>query len=278
MNSIEIKNFSKSYKNILAVDAIDLSIQAGEIVGFVGKNGAGKSTTIRAMMNMIFPTEGTITVAGFDSVKEAKKIRQVASYMSGETAFQENITSRELFVFASKFAKEGVEKALELAHFFELDVDKKIAALSLGNRKKVSVIVSLLKHSDLIVLDEPTSGLDPLMQEKFFEMILKEKKRGATIFLSSHNLSEIEKYCDRVAIIKDGKIVDFLDMKNVQIQRKQSVTYKTKDGKEETFVSDGNINELVKRLAALDLISLEIKTNTVEDEFIKYYKEESKDA
>ena len=133
MSIIEIKSFSKSYKSVLAVDAIDLSIKAGEIVGFVGKNGAGKSTTIRAMMNMIFPSKGTITVGEFDSVKGAKEVRKIASYMSGETAFQENITSKELFAFVVKFTKEGREVTGEMGlkmdyPLFALKVDLNMKA------------------------------------------------------------------------------------------------------------------------------------------------------
>lgn len=274
MAVIELEHFSKTYGKFLAIDDISMSIEKGEIVGFVGKNGAGKSTTIRSMVNMIFPTSGKITINGMDSVKDAKKLKHILSYMPSDSAYYENVTSEELFKLCLKFSSEGIDRAHELAAFFELDTKKKISELSLGNRKKVSIIQALLKNAEIIILDEPTSGLDPLMQSKFFEHILKEKEKGATIFLSSHNLSEIEKYCDKVIIIKDGKIVDFLDMRNVKIKHKQTVSYTTKDGVSKTFEFSGDINILVDELSALDIESLEIKTNTVEEEFIKYYKED----
>lgn len=274
MSIIEIKAFSKSYGALLAVNSIDLKIEKGEIIGFVGKNGAGKSTTIRCMMNVLFPSKGSITIDGLDSVTDAKKLRKVISYMPSEAEFSEGITSFELFKFCAMFTKNGLDKALELARYFELDPYKKIGTLSLGNRKKVSIIHSLIKEAKVIILDEPTSGLDPLMQEKFFTRILKEKEKGTTIFLSSHNLSEVEKYCDKVAIIKDGELVDYLNMKNVRINRQKMVAYTTKQGENESYIYDENINELVKKLATLDLDSLEIKNASVEDEFIKYYKED----
>lgn len=274
MAVIELEHYSKSYGKFLAVDDISMSIEKGEIVGFVGKNGAGKSTTIRSMVNMIFPTSGKITINGMDSVKDAKKLKHILSYMPSDSAYYENVTSEELFKLCLKFSSEGIDRAHELAAFFELDTKKKISELSLGNRKKVSIIQALLKNAEIVILDEPTSGLDPLMQSKFFEHILKEKEKGATIFLSSHNLSEIEKYCDKVIIIKDGKIVDFLDMRNVKIKHKQTVLYTTKDGVSKTFEFSGDINNLIDELSAMDIESLEIKTNTVEEEFIKYYKED----
>ena len=274
MAVIELEHFSKAYGKFLAIDDISMSIDKGEIVGFVGKNGSGKSTTIRSMVNMIFPTSGKITINGMDSVKDAKKLKHILSYMPSDSAYYENVTSEELFKLCLKFSSEGTDRVHELAAFFELDIKKKISELSLGNRKKVSIIQALLKNAEIIILDEPTSGLDPLMQSKFFEHILKEKEKGATIFLSSHNLSEIEKYCDKVIIIKDGKIVDFLDMRNVKIKHKQTVSYTTKDGVSKTFEFSGDINNLVDELSALDIENLEIKTNTVEEEFIKYYKED----
>lgn len=274
MSMIEIKDFSKLYGKFLAVDSLNLEIDEGEIVGFVGKNGAGKSTTIRCMMNILFPSKGSISIDGLDSKKDAKEIRRVISYMPSETEFSESITSYELFEFCSEFTKNGIEKAVELAKYFELDVHKKIGTLSLGNRKKVSIIQALIKDAKVIILDEPTSGLDPLMQEKFFTRILQERKNGTTIFLSSHNLGEVERYCDKVAIIKDGELVDYLNMKNVRVNRQKMISYTLKTGERKSYIFDENINDLVKELSKLDLTSLEIKNVSVEDEFIKYYKEE----
>jgi ABC-2 type transport system ATP-binding protein len=274
MSIIEIKDFSKSYGKFLAVNSLNLEIEEGEIVGFVGKNGAGKSTTIRCMMNILFPSKGSIIIDGLDSAKDAKELRSIISYMPSETEFRESITSYELFKFCSRFTENGLDRAMELAKYFELDTSKKVGALSLGNRKKVSIIQALIKDAKLIILDEPTSGLDPLMQEKFFTRILQEKKNGTTIFLSSHNLAEVERYCDKVAIIKDGELVDYLNMKNVHVNRQKMVSYTLKNGEVKSYIFDDNINDLVKELSRLELTSLEIKNASVEDEFIKYYKED----
>ena len=272
MDVIKIKNFTKKYGDFVAVSNMNLSIEQGFIVGFVGKNGAGKSTTIRSMLNMINPTEGNITILGLDSVKKAKEIKSKVSYFTSEPVFYDNITCDELLKFTLKFTNATVEDMKKLADYFELDLSKKVNELSLGNRKKVSLIQGFIKNSEILILDEPTNGLDPLMQNKFFELLLKEKSKGKTIFLSSHNLTEIEKYCDKVAIIKDGIIVDYFDMTQVKIQHKQVVTYTTENGKKESYVIEEDINSLIKKLSQLNLETLEIQTKTIEDEFIDYFK------
>ncbi len=273
MNPIIINNFSKNYGDVSAVKNLSLEVPKGEIVGFVGKNGAGKSTTIRGVLNFISPTQGSITVFGYDSVKESKKIREKVAYIPSEAVFYDNLTCRQVLKFAAKFTNATNENIQELADYFELDLDKKVEELSLGNRKKLSLIQGFIKKAELLILDEPTSGLDPLMQGKFFQYLLNEKAKGTTIFLSSHNLSEVEKYCDKVAIIKDGQLIDYFDMKNMIIKLKQIVTYTTVDGIEETFQVEGDINEVVRQLSKLNLAQLEIKGKSVEEEFLDYYTE-----
>ena len=268
------QNFTKKYGNFTAVDNINLQVETGTITGFVGKNGAGKSTTIRAMMNILFPTIGDITIAELDSVKDAKAIKALVSYMPSDAALYESITPRALFVLCAKLGEGTLEDATALATYFELDLDKKIATLSLGNRKKVCIIQALLKNSSLFILDEPTNGLDPLMQEKFFKKLLERKEQGATIFLSSHNLLEIEKYCDYAVIIKDGKIVDSIDMKQALASRKQLVSCTTADGVTRNFAYDGNPNTLIAKLAQLNLTHIEIRQASIEETFIHFYEED----
>ncbi len=272
MSIIEIKDFVKSYGKFTAVKGIDLSVPKGQIVGFVGKNGAGKSTTLRTMLSMLNPTQGNITILGLDSEKDSKEIKRRVSYVPSESAFYDNITCEKLLSFALGFTETSAEEMRELSDYFELDLLKKINELSFGNRKKLSLIQGFIKNAELLVFDEPTNGLDPLMQNKFFELLIKEKQAGKTIFLSSHNLTEIEKYCDKVAIIVAGEIADYFDMKDVKIKHKQIVSYTTKDGVSENYEIEEDINALVQKLSKMDLESLEIKTKTVEDEFISYYK------
>lgn len=274
MPFIEVSDFSKSYGTFPAVNQISFDIKKGDIVGFVGKNGAGKTTTIRAMLNLICPTKGSITVNGLDSVRDSKKIKKILGYMSGDCSFYENTTGLDLFNLCLKISKGNKDRIGELAEYFELDIHKRIKELSLGNRKKVSIIQAILKKNEVLILDEPTNGLDPLMQRRFFDLILRQKEHGVTVFLSSHNLNEIEKYCDKVIILKDGKIVDSLDMHSVKIKHKQTVSYTTKAGLSKEFEFEGDVNQLMKDLAKIDLQRIEIKTMTMEEEFIKYYKED----
>lgn len=277
MNAVEVKGFSKNYGSIKAVKNISFTIEEGEIVGFVGKNGAGKTTTLRTITNMIFPTSGEINVYGMDCVKQSKEIKKILSYMPGDASFYEQFTARDIFNVCLKFSSKSFERAQELSEYFELDMDKKISGLSLGNRKKVSIIQAFLKDAKVYILDEPTNGLDPLMQEKFFALVKEKKEKGCAVFLSSHNMSEVEKYCDRVIIIKDGEIIDTVSPETERKNRPLYVAYKTVDGSEMIFDFKGDVNELIDRLHKEKLTVVEIRPKTVEEEFIKYYNDDGEE-
>ena len=269
---IKLNNFSKCYGTFKAVNNINLEIATGQITGFVGKNGAGKSTTIRCILNLIHPTEGNITINGLDSIKDTSEILKFVSYVPSEPIYYNGLNSNDLFKFTSKINGKSFDVYQKLANYFELDLNKKINSLSLGNRKKVALIQALIKNSKLLILDEPTSGLDPMMQEKFFKLILDYKAQGNTVFLSSHNLSEVEKYCDSTIIINDGVIVDTIDIDEYKLNKQQILTYTTKDGKHVEEVIVKNINDVVKDLSKLDLSHLEIKDKSITDDLIGYYK------
>lgn len=277
MNAVEVKGFSKNYGSIKAVKNISFTIEEGEIVGFVGKNGAGKTTTLRTITNMIFPTSGEINVYGMDCVKQSKEIKKILSYMPGDASFYEQFTARDIFNVCLKFSSSSFERAQELSEYFELDMDRKISGLSLGNRKKVSIIQAFLKDAKVYILDEPTNGLDPLMQEKFFALVKEKKENGCAVFLSSHNMSEVEKYCDRVIIIKDGEIIDTVSPETERKNRPLYVAYKTVDGSEMIFDFKGDVNELIDRLHKEKLTAVEIRPKTVEEEFIKYYNDDGEE-
>lgn len=274
---IKVKNLTKKYNDFIAVNNINFNINKGEIVGFVGKNGAGKTTTIRCIMNMLFFSFGEIKIEGLDSVTDTKEIKNILSYMPGESLFYESIKVIDLLKLVLKFSKKNEKEIYELSNYFELDINKKINELSLGNKKKLSIIVALLKNHKILILDEPTNGLDPLMQKKFFKLILKEREKGVTIFLSSHNLNEVENYCDRVIIIKNGKIVKEVDMLKARKSLKQMITYTLKDGTKKKYEFAGNINKELKKLTNLDLSLLEIKTKSITEEFINFYESGEKD-
>lgn len=278
MEAIKIKNLTKFYGNQKGVEDISLDVHEGELFGFVGKNGAGKSTTIRVLLNFLYPTSGTAEIFGLDIVKDKNKIKHITSYLPSEVAYYDRMTVKQLFDYTLGFEhNKDSKRVLELSKFFELDLTRNISDLSLGNRKKVSVIQCLLKKPKVIILDEPTSGLDPLMQAKFFEILLQEKARGCTIFLSSHNLNEIGKYCDRVAIIKDGNIIDIVERNNFRSVDKYQVKYTMKDKTEKDYIYNGDLNNLTKELSELELTNLEVGPVSIEEEFKKYYKEDPRD-
>lgn len=272
MKIIRINNFTKKYGKVTAVDNISFDIEKNTIVGFIGSNGAGKTTTIRCMLDLIKPTSGSIIINDINANKHSSLIKEKLGYMPSDTSFYEQLTCLEIFKLVCSISNTDITSAYEYANYLELDITKKFKDLSLGNKKKVSIIQALLKDINILILDEPTNGLDPLMQTKFFELLLKLKAKGMTIFLSSHNLTDIQKYCDRSLIIKDGKIIDDIDMKKFILKTNKLVSYTTSDNIEESFEYDGNINDLTKLLASKNLIQLEIKNTSVEDEFIKYYK------
>ncbi len=276
-NIMKVTNFTKKYGKFTAVDNISFELSKGEIVGFVGENGAGKSTTIRCITNMLFPTMGSIDVLGMDSVKDAKMINSKTAYLPGEVEYYKGVTAGELFKLNSYFEPGSYDEALRLSEYFELNINKKVSSLSLGNKKKVSIVLTLMRESEFIIMDEPTSGLDPLVQNKFFSILLERVKKGCTIFLSSHNLSEVQKYCNRVIIIKAGKIVDTIDMAILNLGNKQICSYVTKDGEEKVFEVEEDINSLLARLSKLELKNLEIRNKSVEEDLLGYYERGERD-
>jgi len=208
MNTIEIRGLTKYYGKNRGVEEISLDVREGEIFGFIGPNGAGKSTTIRTMLNLIFPTNGEIRIFGKDSRKDAEAIAKDIGYLPSEVFYYDDMRVKDLLQYSASFYKKDCSKRIaELSALLELDLNRKIEDLSYGNRKKVGIVQGLLHDPKLIILDEPTSGLDPLMQQKFFHLLQEENRKGKTIFFSSHILSEVQKLCHRVAIIKDGAII-----------------------------------------------------------------------
>lgn len=275
MNTIVIKSMTKYYGKNKGIENVNLEVKEGEIFGFVGKNGAGKTTTIRSLLNMITPNSGQASICGLDYLRQTKEIKKITAYLPGEVEYYQGMKVIDLLNYALSFCEEkDYAYVNKLCEYFELDKNRKINELSLGNRKKIGVIQALLKKPKVIILDEPTSGLDPLMQAKVFDVLIKEKKKGVTIFLSSHNLQEIEKYCDRVAIIKDGEIVEVIEMNGKAREKKLLVRYVTSNNTEQKYVYTGNINDLIAELNKMDLTSLEIKYQSIEEEFQKFYKGE----
>ncbi|NLD78760.1 MAG: ABC transporter ATP-binding protein [Mollicutes bacterium] len=286
---IKIKNLSKYYGNIMGVKDINLTINQGEIFGFIGPNGAGKSTTIRAMLNFLFPTSGKIEIFGLDSVKDSNLIKEKVGYVPSEVNYYDYMKVRDLFNFNKSLYPNVTQKEIDrLCKLFDLNQNRKINKLSFGNKKKVAIIQALMFNPQLLIFDEPTNGLDPLIQNKLFDELLTRQKQGVTIFLSSHNLREVEKYCDRVGIVRNGKIIDVkkidqLNNKNIKkvviklmkkinlsLEGISDLIYKNK---ELSFKYKGEISKLLNTLSEVEVLDVNIIPLSLEEDFLDYYGE-----
>lgn len=291
MNIIEIKNLTKQYGKSRGIIDVSFEVKEGEIFGFIGPNGAGKSTTIRTLLALIKPTSGSATIFGKDCIANASEIADSIGYLPSEVFYYDGMKVIDLLKYSASFYQKDCTKRInELASILELDLNKKIDDLSYGNKKKVGIIQGLLHEPKLIILDEPTSGLDPLMQQKFFDLLKLENQKGATILFSSHILNEVQKMCDRVAIIKDGRIVQVDTIasltentyKKVMIESNETITKAHLDlmgitsldiqNDNASFIYKGAIQPLLKCLSELPLKNLVIDEPDLEEIFMHYYQ------
>jgi ABC-2 type transport system ATP-binding protein len=298
MDIIKTNKLTKSYGNAPGIIDIDLSIKPGEIFGFIGPNGAGKSTTIRTLLGLIHPTGGSAQIFGKDITKFGPEINEEIGYLPSEVFYYDDMRAIDLLKYSGSFYKKDQKviaaRIRELATLFDLDLKKKIDDLSYGNKKKVGIIQGLLHEPKLIILDEPTGGLDPLIQQKFFNLLKQENAKGATILFSSHILSEVQRLCDRVAIIKDGRIVKIETVKGLvdnNVKRfKLETTDKINkeifdnlkgisgliiDGNSVNFLFRGNLNDAMRVIAKVNLANLVIEEPDLEEIFLHYYQKES---
>ena len=290
MNVIEFNKLTKYYGKAKGCKDIDFNVKEGEIFGFIGPNGAGKSTTIRCMLSLIYPTSGSVNIFGKDAIKYGPEVRENIGYLPSEIFYYDKMKVKDLLNYSASFYKNDCSVRIkELAEIMELDLNRKIEDLSLGNKKKVGIVQGLLHSPKLIILDEPTSGLDPLMQQKFFNLIRKENKNGATVLFSSHILSEVQQLCNRVAIIKDGEILSIQDIKSIKHDSYKRFTFRGKsldNGKFDiegvsqlkeredkvTFLYKGDVNKIVKIISSLKLTDIIIEEPTLEEIFMHYYE------
>ncbi len=286
---LEIKNLTKYYGKVKGVENLSLKLEEGEVFGFIGPNGAGKSTTIRSIMNLINKTDGKVYFDGKEFDKDDIDIKEKIGYLPSEVHLYEDFTVKQMLDYHESFYKKDINaKRRELVKLLELDENKKIEDLSLGNTKKLGIILAFMHSPKLLILDEPTSGLDPIMQQVFYELLQKEKEKGTTIFYSTHILSEISKICDRVGIIKDGTL---LKIETINELRKKNLTYVTIESPDlDKIVKKLNINdyeqstnqikfknnilpnELIKKLSEFNITKILIEEATLEDVFLHYYK------
>jgi ABC-2 type transport system ATP-binding protein len=292
-NVIEILNLKKSYGKILAVDNISLSVAKGDFYGFIGPNGSGKSTTINCMLNYIFQDEGSIKILGLENIKDTVEIKKYIGYVPSEVFYYDNMKVKELLNYSNSFYS-NVDKTLlkKYVKLFDIDMNKEFNQLSLGNKKKVAIVQCLLHNPKILILDEPTNGLDPLMQLSLFETLNEVKALGTTIFMSSHVLSEVQRYCNKLAFIKNGKIFrqgkieDFMHInsKLISIKSKDIISIKKilpikeidnpyVNNNTLTFLYKKNISNLIRLLNNVEFEDLTIESPSLEDLFISYYKD-----
>ncbi|PKM49312.1 MAG: ABC transporter ATP-binding protein [Firmicutes bacterium HGW-Firmicutes-7] len=287
MDAIQISNLKKYYGKSLGVEEVSFSVKEGEIFGFVGPNGAGKSTTIRILLNFIFPSGGFATIWSKDVVKESKEIKKSTGYVPSDVRFYEDMTVRSLIRVSNGFySSSHEEEADRLCKLFELDRAKKFYELSMGNKKKVAVVCALAAKPKVLILDEPTNGLDPMMQKQLFTELKNQSTNGVSILLSSHNLGEVQEYCQRVAFIKQGKILAVTDLKEIHQPHKIVTTWGGKDiihpsiqllkQKEvkRVFRYQGNSVLLLKLLHQADLEDVTIENESLEERFMDLYGKE----
>lgn len=290
MKVIEINNLTKFYGKNRGIEDVSLTVEEGEIFGFIGPNGAGKSTTIRLMLSLIYPTSGSAVIFGKDCIKYGHEIRNDIGYLPSEVFYYDKMKVKELLKYSASFYEgDHSQRIKELADYMELDLNRKIDELSYGNKKKVGIVQGLLHKPGLIMLDEPTSGLDPLMQHKFFDLILEENKRGATVFFSSHILGEVQKLCNRVAIIREGHIIKTEDIKTLRKDTYKKVYIRTDKKAGDTakfpgvsnleiidgeirFLYKGDINELFELIMKNNVNDANIEEPTLEEIFMHYYQ------
>lgn len=270
-NVIEINSLTKNYGKHRGVTDVSFEVGEGDIFGFLGPNGAGKSTTIRSMLGFIRFQAGSIRILGKDICKDKEAILSEVGYMPSESMFYPTMKVKEIIQMAADVRKQDCHREAEkLCERLQVDINKKISDLSLGNRKKVGIVCAMQHRPKLFVFDEPTSGLDPLMQSEFFKLIQEYVAEGATCMLSTHVLSEIKSYCRNAAIMKEGKLQCVDSVANLTRTNAKRVKL-LREGKRESYIYEGDINELLQNLAGYDIEDILIEEPSLDEIFMRFY-------
>ena len=290
--AIVLNELTKHYGKHRGINTLSFSVNQGEFFGFIGPNGAGKSTTIRTLMGLIRPTGGSASIFDLDCHSKASVIARDVGYLPSENSYYENMKVRELLQYtADLYGMDCKTKMKELADRLNLDLSRKIADLSLGNKKKVGIVSAIMTSPKLIIMDEPTSGLDPLLQQAFYDILKEENSRGAPVFFSSHVLSEVQKLCDRVAILKEGQLIGIQSIKElresgykkVSLSAKEAIPRdffdlsgianyaETADKTSVSFMYNGNITAIIDKLHLLHLDDVLLEEPSLEEIFMHYY-------
>ena len=290
---IETTDLCKSYGRHEAVSSINLEIREGEVFGYLGPNGAGKTTTIRTLLDFIRPTSGSASIFGLDSHRDTNEVRRRTGYLPGDTPLYEKLTGEEALLYSANL-RGGVDWAYvqELTERLDADLSQRIRSLSRGNKQKVGLIQAFMHRPELVIMDEPTSGLDPLIQQEFYAMVEEVKGEGRTVFMSSHNLAEVERVCDRVGIIRRGQIIAVEDvevLKERALHRLEfhfggpvsQTDFAELPGVQDLSVDGGVLSctvvgkpdALIKAVARFEVVKLVSHDSSLEDIFLSYYGE-----
>ncbi len=288
---IVIDNLYKSYGNVQAVRGVSMRVEQGEIFGFLGPNGAGKTTTIRCLLDVIRPTSGTLRVLGLDAQRDKMELHQRIGYLPGDVRLPGQMTGKQVIDYFSRL--QGLEPVLldDLVARFDVELKRPLKSYSKGMRQKIGVVLAFMCDPEVLILDEPTSGLDPLLQRTFNEFLLQEQARGKTIFMSSHIMSDVEKVCQRVAVIRQGEIVTIEEVEKLRQKAGQRVTVEfndsvsadevarlpgvsnvTRNNSAYHFNISGSMDALIKALSRHEVLRLQAEEAPLEEVFLKFYE------
>ncbi len=288
---IETDHLAKRYGGARGIEDVSMRVEAGEVFGFLGPNGAGKTTTIRILLDLLHPTSGAARVFGLDSRRDSLAIRARVGNLPGDFSYDPHLTGRELLRFLAEVrGVRGLGRASSLAERFGADLERPLGHLSRGNRQKVGLIQALFHDPELLILDEPTSGLDPLVQQEFLDVVREERRRGVSVFLSSHELDEVQRACDRVGIIRAGRLAAVESVADLTRRAYRHVTVEfttpvepaefgrlpgvrdlTAEASKITFKVEGDLDAVVKAVARHTVHDIEVTEPTLEEVFLTYY-------
>lgn len=297
MAVIETRGLTKRYGSARGIEDVTLSVEPGEVFGFLGPNGAGKTTTIRTLLDLLHPSAGSARLFGLDSHRDSAAIRARLGNLPGDFGFGPAASGRQVVALLARLrGVDGLGRAEELAARFRADLERPLGQLSRGNRQKVGLIAAAFHEPELLVLDEPTSGLDPLMQEEFLALLVEERERGRTVFLSSHELDEVQRVCDRVGIVRGGRLVAVERIEELlgkarrrltavlaepaasaglagELRALPGVEDVAADGRRLTLTVAGDVDPLLKALAGHHVADLEVTHPSLEQVFLGYYRD-----
>ena len=293
MDAIKTNKLTKYYGKTRGIESLDLTVEQGECFGFIGPNGAGKSTTIRTLLGLIAPTSGSAELLGRDIAGPREDVLSQVGYLPSEAAFYSGMKVRDLLKLSADLRrKDCSEEANRLCERLQLDPNRRADELSFGNRKKAAIVCALQSEPQLLILDEPTGGLDPLMQREFFEILRERNRKGVTVFLSSHVLSEVQRNCTRAAVIRSGEIIACGSVEDLAKTNARRISLRGRadltglagvrdlqtDEHGLSFLYTGDMNRLLRQLAAGDVRDLRITEPDLEEIFLHYYEGEGERA